>query len=570
MKNLLIDVGSTFIKYCVFDTSLKQELCFDKISFPDALLDDGVHYIVSSQKIMEAIRLIFQKTKQFGCKNAYFSVQMHGYLLQRDGEEVTEYVSWRDKSGDIEKKELAGIDFDQFGTALKLNLPLTKLDAMKGCKEFFTLGSYISWTLTGNNMTHISDACPSGFYFSKDGSTNEFCQEMKMPIATMDVKPVGIYDNVVIFTPIGDHQISFLGSHAAEDYYLLNIGTATQISCVGDSGHEGLCEKRPYFNGKILYTLSGLTGGYLLNEVEYREKLMQEIVQLIGNVPSKKGMLLGGGGAPFMYEYLQEKGIDLDFKLIEHNIGMEGLKMIANQNSTKIGTMLSEISFPNFPIIAKNSGLDFMIIDAEHGAYDYAELSRLIMTFDLIDFNTIIRIGDASRANVTKLADSGAHGFLLPMTNTANDIQAIVDFAKYAPVGKRGISTTRPHTFYNPPALKDYMVIANEKMQIFAQIETKAGVSNIEEILAVNGVTGVLIGPNDLSCDLDCIGDKAPILSCIEKVAKAANNANKPWGIITADKDYLALAKKLGANFVSIGSELNMLISGCKNLIDRF
>jgi len=228
------------------------------------------------------------------------------------------------------------------------------------------------------------------------------------------------------------------------------------------------------------------------------------------------------------------------------------------------GTMLSEIPFVNFPIILKNTGFDFFILDSEHGAFDYSVISQLIMNSKLVNLPIIIRISDNSRMNITKFMDMGVTGLLLPMTNTKADIEKVVEYAKYAPIGKRGISTTRMHTLYNPPKLEDYMELANKATKIYAQIETKAGVENSLEILSVDGV---FIGPNDLSCDLDCIGDKGPILECIKKVSDSAKCLNKKCGIITTDKTYIEYAKECKVDAISYGSELNMIIDSCKNII---
>ncbi|MBR5011061.1 MAG: hypothetical protein IKY12_00730, partial [Clostridia bacterium] len=166
--------------------------------------------------------------------------------------------------------------------------------------------------------------------------------------------------------------------------------------------------------------------------------------------------------------------------------------------------------------------------------------------------------------------DAGTDGFLLPMTNTAEDIKKVVEYAKYAPIGKRGISTMRAHTLYNPPSLSEYMPLANEFVKVYAQIETAKGVESIEKILNVNGVDGVFIGPNDLSCDLGCIGDNAPVLEAIEKVANAARKSGKPWGIITTTKELIEKATLCGASMFSYGSELNMLANECKKIRGMF
>ena len=110
------------------------------------------------------------------------------------------------------------------------------------------------------------------------------------------------------------------------------------------------------------------------------------------------------------------------------------------------------------------------------------------------------------------------------------------------------------------------MPLANERIKVYAQIETVSGVENIEEILSTRGVDGVFIGPNDLSCDIGCIGDNAPILAAIEKIAVAAKKANKPFGIITTTKVLIDKALECGASMISYGSELNMLKNECNKI----
>ena len=188
------------------------------------------------------------------------------------------------------------------------------------------------------------------------------------------------------------------------------------------------------------------------------------------------------------------------------------------------------------------------------------------MNASLVSLPLIVRLPDNSRAVITKLADMGVGGFLLPMTNTKEDAEKLVRYAKYAPIGERGVSTTRAHTHYNPPPLLEYMEAANRRVKVYAQIETVEGVENVADILSLEGVDGVFIGPNDLSVSLGCIGKKEPVYECFEAVAKAAEAAGKPWGVITADKDLIACARRLSVDMISCGSELNMLINGCKKI----
>jgi len=227
------------------------------------------------------------------------------------------------------------------------------------------------------------------------------------------------------------------------------------------------------------------------------------------------------------------------------------------------GVMISEAPFINIPVLFKNCGLDFIIIDTEHGGFDYSTLSGMIMNSRQCGLTVIVRLADNQRRDIIRMMDMGADGLLLPMTNCAEDISRVVEYAKYAPVGKRGISTMRAHTFYNPPGLKEYMKSANEKTLIFAQIETGAGVKAAAEILQVEGVSGVMIGPNDLACDLGCIGQDGPVMDVLEKVGAAARQFGKHCGVITARESLLRKAHECGMQWFSIGSELNMLKAGC-------
>jgi len=271
------------------------------------------------------------------------------------------------------------------------------------------------------------------------------------------------------------------------------------------------------------------------------------------------------GPGPQLAKAFEEK-TGLKCSLIKPNIGMEGLKMIAEREEIRVGTMLSEICFSNFPIIAKNNGLDFVILDNEHGYFDNSDIAQLAVKANLVGLDMIVRIGDSSRGHITKLADMGVSGFLLPMTNTAEDIKKVIRYAKYPPAGERGVSTTRAHTLYDPPPITEYMAAANQKMKIYAQIETACGVENLDQILSVPDVCGVFIGPNDLSVDMQCIGNKSELIGAIERIAAGARSASKPFGIITGDPALIHSSLEQGVSMISVGSELNMLIKGCKKI----
>lgn len=570
MKIFLADFGSTFVKYAVYDTESGGYICRGKTPFPNPCTEGGGRFLVGEREVRSLVLSVFDTARSYDCALAFISVQMHGYLLMDSDGNMSDYVSWRDTTGDV---STVSADFQLRGTSKKPNLPFVKLYNRSFDGEvFFTLGSYIAWVLTGKNVTHKTDGCAAGFHDA--ASLTPYCPPgLTLPTLTHTVVPLGKWSGVTVYTPVGDHQASYLGSGAAEDAYLINIGTASQIACLeaGASDFAG-CESRPYFKNERLVTVAGLMGGAELHDGGDPHMLSDELLRAIRILPPRSSAVIGGGGGSAVYEYLEAflVGQGITCRQALPDVGIEGLHLLAESQRVKVGTMLSETAFTNFPIILKNTGVDFYIIDCEHGAFEYSTLSELITKSKLVGLEAIVRIGDNRREFITKLADMGASGFLLSMTNTQEDISEVVKYAKYSPIGRRGISTTRAHTLYSPPKLSEYMVSANRNMKIYAQIETAAGVDNITSILSVNGVDGVFIGPNDLSDDLGCIGNTASIKEFIKKVAAAADSIGKPWGIITANRELLDTSTACGVKMISCGSELNMLIDGCRRLSEKF
>lgn len=233
------------------------------------------------------------------------------------------------------------------------------------------------------------------------------------------------------------------------------------------------------------------------------------------------------------------------------------------------GVMLSEAPFPNIAVLFARAGLDFMLIDTEHGSFDANVLSALLMNSRLASLTALVRLPDNHRREITRLMDLGAAGLVLPMTNSPDDIAKVVEHAKYAPVGKRGLSTTRAHSLYDPPPVADYMKVANDRIRIYAQIETAAGLQAAHDIAAVPGVAGLFLGPNDLACDLNCLDDKAPILHAIEQLAQASASAGKTSGIITSDTALITKAHSSGMQLFCAGSELSMLRQAARDTVTR-
>ena len=172
MKFLLLDFGSTFIKYSFYDNSARRNTDVASLAFPEAVIDADGRYEVDRRKIDEILRRIMNEAELNGCTAVFTCVQMHGYLVKNNGE-FSNYISWKDKRGCIYLNPGENNALFNNGTLLKANLPRLSLRTYQTLvgSEFFTLGSYVAYLLTGKNVTHITDACASGFY-TVDGKTD--------------------------------------------------------------------------------------------------------------------------------------------------------------------------------------------------------------------------------------------------------------------------------------------------------------------------------------------------------------------------------------------------------------
>lgn len=237
-----------------------------------------------------------------------------------------------------------------------------------------------------------------------------------------------------------------------------------------------------------------------------------------------------------------------------------------------LGTMLSEVATPNVARMLHTGGFAFLIVDCEHGSFDYAQVAAIAAICNGIGLPVLVRTPGVLREPILKYLEMGADGLLIPMVNTAADVQAVVGFAKYPPLGKRGVSTTRAHAEYAPPPLAEYTQAANERTVVLAQIETCEALANLNAILGVEGLDGVVVGPNDLSMDLGLPGDlNAPVLrDAVAQVIAAAGRACKPSGIITANMQLIKDCRAQGASIFSCNSEAGMLLKASQAVIAEF
>lgn len=209
---------------------------------------------------------------------------------------------------------------------------------------------------------------------------------------------------------------------------------------------------------------------------------------------------------------------------------MASLKERLRNGEQVLGTMVTTFASPDIAKILQVCGFDFLIVDCEHGSFTTREVANIIAVARGIGMPALVRIPEMRREHALKFMEMGASGLLLPNTESAEQAKLLVDCTKYAPLGHRGVSLSRPHTDFKKVSGATYMPEANDDTILMCQIESRKGVENVEEIIAVEGIDVAFIGPNDMSQDYGILGqfEHPEIVAAFEKIVAAAQ-ANGKW-----------------------------------------
>lgn len=221
------------------------------------------------------------------------------------------------------------------------------------------------------------------------------------------------------------------------------------------------------------------------------------------------------------------------------------------------------------------TGLDFIIIDAEHGTVEAEAVENLVRAAKLHALTPFVRTRDCSRSAILKMLEAGAYGLVIPQIRTAEEVERLVAYAKYTPVGLRGVAVGVNGGYgYEPFAaggLQNYFDVCNRETLLFPQCETRECLEQIEEIVKIRGVDGVFIGPYDLSVALGSPGvfDTAGFKAAVERVRAAVRAADKIAVMYTANPDDVPAYFRSGFQAVTLGTDIKLMISLLRREVRR-
>ena len=219
----------------------------------------------------------------------------------------------------------------------------------------------------------------------------------------------------------------------------------------------------------------------------------------------------------------------------------------------------------NSPFCAEvlaESGYDSITVDLQHGLNDYKDALAIFQAIGRYPVCPMARVPWLDPQIIMKILDAGSMGVICPMINTAKQAEEFVSYMRYPPLGQRSYGPTR--AIYS--AGESYWENANSEILALAMIETKESFKNIRSIVTTKGLSGIYIGPSDLSIGLSD-GQLKPgldrtepeIVSAIQTILNEAKMAKIFAGIHCATAEYAAKAISWGFDMVTVHSDVRLL-----------
>ena len=218
-----------------------------------------------------------------------------------------------------------------------------------------------------------------------------------------------------------------------------------------------------------------------------------------------------------------------------------------------------------------HAGFDWLLIDGEHSANDIRSIRDQIVALKDTSSDIVVRVPVGETWIIKQALDMGAQSILVPMVETAEQARELVKACRFPPEGTRGVGygVGRVSNFGQ---MSDYGQTADEQICLVVQVESKIGLENLEDIVAVDGVDGVFIGPADLSASLGYLGQtmhpdmQETILSALTRIS----DGGKAPGILTTDDGMIKASLDAGARFVAVAMDIALLLKSGKSVAAKW
>ena len=221
--------------------------------------------------------------------------------------------------------------------------------------------------------------------------------------------------------------------------------------------------------------------------------------------------------------------------------------------------------------ICAGSGFDWLLIDGEHAPNSLRTILCQLQAVAPYPSHPVVRPVEGTTARIKQLLDIGARNLLIPMIESARQAKEMVSACHYPPQGVRGVGTALARAA-NWNRIPDYLKHADDEICLLLQIESKKGLEALTDILTLDGIDGVFIGPADLAADLGYIGQPGhpEVKKVVEQALKQIRAAGCAPGILATETTLANHYKDCGALFIAVGVDTVLLANSTAALAANF
>jgi 4-hydroxy-2-oxoheptanedioate aldolase len=223
-------------------------------------------------------------------------------------------------------------------------------------------------------------------------------------------------------------------------------------------------------------------------------------------------------------------------------------------------------------IVGQHGGYDAVWLDQEHAGLSIAQIETACLAARASGLDSFVRLAPTDYATVMRPLEAGAGGIMAAQVRSAEQAREIVRWAKFHPLGLRGVNGTGVDGRYGTVPLAEYMQRANDETFVAIQIEHIDAVRDVEAIAAIPGVDVLFVGPADLGQSMGLVvqWDHPDVWQAIERVARAARSNNIAWAILPRNADYAQRCLELGCRMLSLGIDTWALQRGLAAFLAEF
>ncbi len=234
---------------------------------------------------------------------------------------------------------------------------------------------------------------------------------------------------------------------------------------------------------------------------------------------------------------------------------MQENRLLSNfrANMVPVGHMIWEFGTRGIARMTELAGLDFVLLDTEHGAFSPSQIADLIAWYRATSVTPMVRVPQRAFHMISRTLDAGAQGIMMPNVMNAAMARQVVQAAKFAPVGNRGLGLGGSATAYVSGDVKEQMHALNTQTAIICQIESREALEELDAIASVPGVDVMWVGQADLSQSLGIPGefDNSEFLDALREVVDCCERHGLGAGIQPNSPEQCKDWIDLGFNIVS-------------------